>query len=243
MSHDHPPQIESIKFENLSFQYEATSTIFDKVSFDFPMNDYIWIRSVSTGAGRSTLMQILAGLLSAHEGKYLINDKDVNDMSFEEFLPYRLQIGYSFDMGGLLHNKTLFENLALPLLYHKIATPKEAEAKINSFMQVMGISRYKDQRPTAVPGGVRKITCLLRPLLMNPQLLLLDDPSLGLGQEAVLRYLDMIKNLRDQGYARHIYISTFDDKLMSLVEHREIYIDHGHLVEADASVLKKVVHL
>jgi phospholipid/cholesterol/gamma-HCH transport system ATP-binding protein len=243
MAFQHKIPIESIRFEDLSFQYESETSVFAKLSFDFPMNECVWVRSSATGAGRSTLMQLLAGLLSAQAGKFLINDRDVNQMTFDEFLPYRLSIGYTFDLGGLLHNRTIFENLQLPLLYHNLMSREESEEKVNVYLKAMGITKYKDQRPTAVPGSVRKITCLIRPLLMNPQLLLLDDPSLGLGQESVLRYLDLIQTLRNQGIVRHIYVSTFDEKLMSLLEHNEIYLDEGQLIQVDRSPLKKVVHL
>ncbi len=237
------PIIKSLSFENLTFCYDSGSTIFEEVNFDFPMDNFAWIRSHHKGSGRATLLQIMAGLAPINSGKYLINEENVSEMSFEKFLPYRLSIGYSFGMGGLLHNKTLLENLTLPLLYHKLCSPEEAETRVNSYMQEMGILRYKDQRPSGVQGSVRKIACLLRPILINPQILLLDDPSLGLGQDMILKYFDLIQGLRQQGLAKHIFISTYDEKLMSLIEYREIFIDQRQLFSSDQGSEKKVVHL
>jgi phospholipid/cholesterol/gamma-HCH transport system ATP-binding protein len=237
------PKINQLKFEDLSFGYDGYEPVFSEIHFDFPMNEIVWIKAAQAGSGRSTLLQILAGLITPTKGKYFVNEQDVCEMSFEEFLPYRLSIGYSFDLGGLLHNRTLYENLMLPLMYHKAVKQSEANHLVTHYMQEMNILRYRDHRPSAVPGGIRKIVCLIRPLLMCPQVLLLDDPSLGVGQDTILKYFDLINNLRKQGLVKHIYVSSLDDKLMSLIEHTEIFIDQGSLLAELETPEKKVVHL
>jgi len=220
--------IESLKFENLSFSFDKRSRIIDNCSFEFPMNQNVWIKAES-GSGRSTLLQILGVLQLPHSGGYFINGENICEMSFEEFLPYRLNIGFGFDQGGVIHNRTIFENLMLPLLYHKIGNPIDAMDRVDDFLAHMGIMKYRDQRPSLVPGTVRKIACLLRALVMHPELVLLDDPSVGLGQEAALKYFDLIKMLREKNQLKHVFISSFDEKIMSLIEHSEIFIDSGIL--------------
>lgn len=220
--------IDSLKFENLSFSFDKRYKIIDNCSFEFPMNQNVWIKAES-GSGRSTLLQILGVLQLPHSGGYFINGENICEMSFEEFLPYRLNIGFGFDQGGVIHNRTIFENLMLPLLYHKIGNPIDAMDRVDDFLAHMGIMKYRDQRPSLVPGTVRKITCLLRALVMHPELVLLDDPSVGLGQEASLKYFDLIKQLRDKNQLKHVFISSFDEKIMTLIEHSEIFIDSGIL--------------
>lgn len=242
-THPNKPHIEKIRFEQISFAYEGTDPVFDSIDFDFPTNEIVWVRAGHSGAGRSTLLQIMAGMIVPTKGAYFINDQNICEMSFEEFLPYRLSIGYAFDMGGLLHNRTLFENLMLPLLYHKMMPPRDAEKHVLSLMEDLNILRYKDFRPSAVQGGVRKIACLIRPLLMSPDVLLLDDPSLGLGQDVILKYFDLIQELRKQGHAKHVFVSSFDEKLMSLMDHQEIFIEHGMIHSSMPMREKKVVHL
>ncbi len=240
------PEIKTMTFEQMTFRYDGGAPVFENVDFKCPVNNFIWVKSAQMGAGRSTLLQIMAGLTPISSGKYLINDKNVADMTFEEFIPYRLTMGYSFDYGGLLSNKTLFDNLILPLLYHKLFSEEEAERRVNMYMQEMGILRYKDQRPSAVQGSVRKITCLLRPILSHPQVLLLDEPSLGLSQDLILKYFDLIQDLRRQGSAKHVFVSTFDEKLMGMIEHQELLIDRKQLfceASGTESTLKKVGNL
>jgi phospholipid/cholesterol/gamma-HCH transport system ATP-binding protein len=234
--------LESLRFEDLSFQHEGESPLFEHVDFNFPMNDTIWVRAHS-GAGRSTLLQLIAGLLVPQKGKYFINDLNVADMSFEEFLPYRLKIGYGFDLGGVLHNRTLLENITLPLLYHKTCNPQEATERAQGYLHKMGIQKFADLRPSAVPGGVRKMTCLIRSVIMEPELLLLDDPSVGLGQDQSLRFFDCIEELKSRKLLKHLFISSFDEKLMSCVPHKEIFIESGMIYQDNNEKEKKAVNL
>lgn len=228
MNHITIPSIESLKFEQVKFQHDNQEPILLNTDFDFPTNDYVWVKS-SEGAGKSTLLQILAGLIYPQSGRYLINDKDVNDMSFEEFLPYRLAIGYTFDYGGLINNRTIYDNLMLPLVYHKIVDIEEAKRRVQAVMKKFDLEKFKDERPAHVPGRVRKVACLVRALVTEPQVLLLDDPSVGLGQETALMFLDLIQHHRKEKNLKHIYVSSYDHKFMSLVSYRTITLDQGLL--------------
>lgn len=220
--------IEKLSFENISFGFDGGHRIFEACDFEFPMNEVVWVKAES-GAGRSTLIQLLGVLQMPQQGAYRINGENICEMSFEEFLPYRLNIGFGFDQGGVIHNRTIFENLMLPLLYHKIGSPVEAMERVDAMLEHMGILKHRDQRPSLVPGSVRKMTCLLRALVMHPQMVLLDDPSAGLGQDVALKYFDLVKKLRDDGTVKHLFISSYDEKLMSLLDYKEVFIDSGML--------------
>lgn len=235
-------KIQSLKFEGLCFNYEGQDLLFEQVDFDFPMNEIVWVKA-SSGAGRSSLLQIMAGLIVPQKGKYLINDGNVADMSFEEFLPYRMTIGYGFDFGGLLHNRTILENITLPLVYHKVCSKPQADDRAADYLRSLGIQKFANQRPSMVPGGVRKMACLIRSLMLEPQVLLLDDPSVGLGQDQILKFFDSIQDLRKRGKAQHVFISSFDEQLMNCLSHKEIFIDCGMIYQDVVDGEKKVVSL
>ena len=233
MQRDQLPTIEQLRFTDLRFGYEGHEPLFEKSSFDFPMSEIVWIRSES-GFGRSTLLQILAGLVLPQSGGYWINSVNIMDISFEEFLPYRLNIGYGFDFGGLINNRTLLDNITLPLLYHKLATPDEANQRACEIIDFLGASRYKDQRPSFVPGGVRKLTCLIRAIILEPELLLLDDPSVGVGEEITLKFFELIKRSKKAGKIKHVFMSSFDEQLMKKLNPAEIYLrGAGQLMRAN----------
>lgn len=222
------PQIKSLKFESLFFQHDTQDPILMNADFEFPTSENVLIQSVQ-GAGKSTLLQILGGLITPQSGKYLINDANVGDMSFEEFLPYRLSIGYTFDYGGLINNRTIYENLMLPLLYHKLVEIDEANRRVLEVLKYFELEKFKDERPAHIPGRVRKMACLLRPMMTHPQVLLLDDPSVGLGQETSLKFIDLISKHRQEHGLKHVFISSYDEKFMSHINHITIHLDSGLL--------------
>lgn len=222
------PLIKSLQFKNLSFQYDPAVLILDQVDFDFPMFKTVWFHAPS-GHGRSSLLQLIGGLIEPSKGHYFINDMDLQETTFEEFLPYRLKIGYGFDFGGLLNNRTILENLTLPLVYHKILSPDKAEARALEYLGFMGLKRYKDARPAVVPGGVRKLTCMIRSLILHPEVLLLDDPSVGMNEEAVLKFFDLVRRVKEENALQHVFISSFDTKLMGYLGASEILISESKL--------------
>lgn len=222
------PKINKLRFEGVFFQHDNQDPILQHSDFEFPAEETVLIKSLQ-GAGKSTLLQILAGLIMPLSGKYLINDENVMDMSFEEFLPYRLAIGYTFDYGGLISNRTVYENLMLPLLYHKLIPAVEAEKNVKELIKKFDLEKFKDERPAHIPGRVRKIACLLRALVADPQVLLLDDPSVGLGQDIALRFLDLLETHKKQKGLKHIFITSYDEKFMSLIPHKVVHLDNGFL--------------
>jgi phospholipid/cholesterol/gamma-HCH transport system ATP-binding protein len=235
-------KIHSLKFEDLQFGFEGQDLLFEHVDFEFPMNEIVWVKAES-GAGRSSLLQLMAGLLVPQKGKYLINDQNIAEMTFEDFLPYRMAIGYGFDFGGLIHNRTLLENVTLPLVYHKVCSHRAAKERAESYFEKLGGWKVRNERPSMVPGGVRKLTCLIRALITEPQVLLLDDPTVGLGQDLSLRYFDSIQELRGRGFCQHVFVSSFDDQLMSCLPHREIFVDCGNIYLDMVDGDKKAVSL
>lgn len=199
--------IESLELENISFSYEDAGNIFENVSFTLPKSRAVWVRSPG-GRGKSTLLKILSGLLSPTAGRYLINGDDVTQMSFEDFLGYRLNIGYGFDMGGLLNNKTLAENLSLQLNYHKLVSPKEAAERVEMVTELFGMQQTRDHRPFAVPGSQRKLTCVVRALVHYPQVVFLDEPLTGLKADNVTDLFHFVEDLFAHRGLRQIFFTS-----------------------------------
>lgn len=190
--------IQGMEFKHLHFAFDSGPAIFSDVSVQLPKSRAIWVRSPG-GRGKTTFLKILSGLLTPQSGQYLINGQDTAEMSFEEFLPYRMNMGYGFDMGGLLNNKSLAENLILPLLYHKLMPEPEALQRVMQVTDLFGMHDVREQRPFAVSGSLRKLTCVLRAFIHEPQVVLLDDPLTGLKRD----HLNDLYHFIEEGYSRH----------------------------------------
>lgn len=235
-------KIDSMKFEHVTFAHEGQSPLLHNAEFEFPMNEVVWVKG-SEGQGKSTVLQVLAGLLIPQSGFFYINDLNVLDMSFEEFLPYRLAIGYTFDYGGLISNQTVYDNLMLPLAYHKLIPMKEAKARVEAIIKKFDIEKFAHERPAHIPGRVRKLACLLRALVMHPQVLVMDDPSVGLSKDTQCVLVDYLHNMRKDGHVKHIFMSSYDEKYMSLFDYKVIHIDDGQIYQQAMDQEKRVVHL
>lgn len=202
-------QIKSVAFENLACGYENKSCV-EGVDFTLPMDVVTRLRG-SSGSGKSVFLKMLAGLLLPNSGNYKINEQLVQEMSFEEFLPYRLNIGYAFDNGGLLNNKTLRENLILPLQYHKKFPEEENQKIVNELMNIFSLQSVANVRPFSVSGSQRKALCIARSFVMNPQFVILDEPTIGLGEAAKEALVALLK-VRMRAQAVRYVVVTSDDQ-------------------------------
>jgi ABC-type transporter Mla maintaining outer membrane lipid asymmetry ATPase subunit MlaF len=246
--------IKSLHFEKLTFQYEGQEPLLENVDFEFPIckrcvqdntvevgsrvsdrrgtvSSHVGVIVIrgAQGTGSSTIMQLLAGLQSPTLGRYLINGLPVEKMSFEEFLPFRLRMGYGFGMGGLISNRSLFENLMLPLNYHKICPPQEAESRVFALMERFQLIKFKDLRIAYVSASLRKLTVLIRAIIMHPEILFLDDPNIRISPEAQQMYAELLRELINNGTLHTIFMASFDESFFSYFDYSNIYLDDRQL--------------
>lgn len=215
--------IHTIGLRNVSLGHEGSATIISDVSVEFNLGKIVWVTGAS-GSGKSTLLKTFAGLILPQQGQLYINEKDVvSDMSFEEFMPYRLNIGYSFELGGLLNNRTIWDNLMLPLLYHKAAGYRDSEKRAEEILKMFAIEKYKNERPASVPGGVRKAACVARAFMMDPQILILDEPTTGLNEEGLGALMFL---LRDRISTSLTIITSRVNSSMEAIAHEELILNH-----------------
>lgn len=223
------PGIESLKFDGATFSYEgAPKPVFKDVSIDLPLGKNIWVTG-QAGHGQSTFLKLMAAIVQPQSGRYLINDCDTTEMSFEEFLPFRKKIGYTFDLGGLFANRTLLDNLTLPLLYHKISSRDEAEAEARAIAERFRFAGHLGHRPASVSGGLRKLVCVLRAFILRPELMVMDDPFTGVDAESVRTLLKLIEERRTSGELRHIFFTSRDELWPERMGYEALIIDSSGL--------------
>lgn len=231
--------IGTITLENLGFAYPGCENILENVCATFKEGSQIHFTG-SSGVGKSTLMKILVGLSTPTAGRYKFDDVDILPLSFEEFLPYRLNIGFSFDLGGLLSNRTLLENLLLPLQYHERMDRAEALARVEDVMREFCIWPNRNLRPSNVSGGQRKAACVARALVTNPEILILDQPTTGLDKMATGALMNYIEKGKSAGWLKHLFVTSADS---SFTDHLacETWVVFDKKIFSYAEFEKKVV--
>ncbi len=210
----------------------SQKVVFKDLNYNFDLDQNVLFEG-RLGSGRSSLMKLLAGLLMPTTGSYFINDCDVTKMSFEEFLPYRLFIGYAFDYGGLLANRSLKDNLLIPLIYHALLTPSEAEARVKQMIDIFKITGHENQRPASVSGAMRKATVVARSFILRPELLILDDPFVGLDDEQGKNIVDLILEHRKSYGLRHVFYSTRYERFVSMLGGKSLVLSNSQLISSD----------
>ncbi len=220
--------IERLRLRQFSVKNEQGAVCFAHLNVEFPLHQFVLIEGAA-GAGKSLLLKIMAGLVLPEQGGYYINDTNVSALSFAGFLPYRLNIGYSFEHGGLIGNKTVLENLMLPLQYHADDNAQQARRKAQAQLERFGLLDIQDAYPADLSSTYWRRVVVARALILKPELLLLDNPGAGLGHADRQLLVDLLKEQRAHGGLKHVFIvspqAAFLDELISA----RLSVDQGNI--------------
>lgn len=209
-----PDFIRSLRFEGVTVLGHNDEHIFDQLSFELPTASTVWLRA-SNGDGKSQFLRLLAGLDDPAEGHIYFNELNVTEMEFAEFAPIQKRIGYGFEYGGLLSNRTIAQNLMLPFFYHRDLSPEDAQKRVDEMLEVFALTRVRDRRPATCSGSNRKVACVARALITWPELLLLDHPTAGLDECAVRSLQRLIALHKEERGLKHVFIASEDERFMT----------------------------
>lgn len=221
-------KITAYELDAVSFRYAAGNQVFDDVSLSLPMGKIMHVTG-PTGHGQSTLLKILALLSAPTAGTIRVNGESVSEMTFEEFLPWRIEIGYTFEGGGLLANRTLEENLILPHLYHNLSEPDEVKESIRAIAKRFKFDAFLERRPAMVSGGLRKLITILRPVLLRPSFLLMDDPFSGLDPDTARELEKLVLELRAKSEIETVYFTSRDETWPGRLGAQQLWVENGKL--------------
>lgn len=197
-----PEPVEPI--DRLSYRSPQAERCFD---FDLSNGPEVWFIQVQSAVslGISAYLKVLAGIEEAPKGEaLLINNRFFTGQDFYDTLSWRLQIAYSFDQGGLIYNRSLWDNLMLPLQYHEGWSFSIEQFK-KEVLAHLPIDWDWSLRPAYVSGRVRKKIILIRSLTLNPRVLVLDDPWLGLDPPFVRAFHQLLIHWVQQTQLRFIF--------------------------------------
>jgi len=167
------------------------------VSLTIEKQEFMSITGKS-GSGKTTLMNILGCLDTPTTGTYLIEDKDVSDMSVDQLAHIRnIKVGFVFQRFNLLQNMSALENVALPQLYAG-KTEKESKKRAQQMLEMVGLNHRLYHFPTELSGGEQQRVAVARALVNAPPIILADEPTGNLdsatGQKIMQLFKDLNKN-------------------------------------------------
>jgi len=163
-----------------------------------------------SGAGKSTILRLIDGLLQPSEGHVFVNGEDICHMSEEQLIPVRQKISLSFQFAALLDSLTVGDNVALPLREHaKSSKLNEAEIRktVIDALDTVGLEEAYDSFPSELSGGMLKRAGFARAIVTRPELILYDEPTTGLDPIVTQIITGTIKKLREKLGGTAIVIS------------------------------------
>lgn len=152
-----------------------------------------------SGAGKSVILRSLIGLEKPDSGDVIINEVNISRFTEEQLLPIRKKVAYAFQGGALFDSMTVFDNLAYPLREHKLISEGEISKKILNMLNEFGLDDCHDVFPGNLSGGMQKRVGLCRAMIMEPDVILYDEPTAGLDPFNTKKIQEVILKLKAKG--------------------------------------------
>lgn len=204
----------------------------DDVSLEINDGEYISIMGPS-GSGKSTLMNILGCLDIADEGKYYLDDKEINEYTDNQLSEIRNQkIGFVFQKFNLLPKLNAVENVELSLVYRKMDAKSRAKTA-EEYLEKVGLRNWGMHKPNELSGGQQQRVAIARALAGNPQIILADEPTGNLDSASGKEIMQILKDLNKEG--KTIILITHDLKVAQQAD-RILYIIDGKISQERAAV-------
>ena len=197
----------------------------DGLDLDIARNEYVALMGPS-GSGKSTLMNMLGCLDSPTSGRYVLNGQDVSALDDDALADIRnLEIGFVFQTFNLLPRYSALENVALPMIYAGI--PREQrETRASEVLTQVGLADRMDHKPNELSGGQRQRVAVARALVMNPSIILADEPTGNLDTTTSLEVMELFSEIQQAGNT--VILVTHEEDIAACA-HRTVRLRDGKI--------------
>ncbi len=194
-------EIDMIKMKEITKFYSSgfvKTFVLRNIDLDVKEGEFLTIMGPS-GAGKSTLLYILGMLDSPSNGEYFFYDKPVHRLSERQLSDlHKNHIGFVFQSYHLIDDLTVYENLETPLLYKKVKG-SERKGKIAEMLDRFNMVAKKDLFPNQLSGGQQQKVAVARAIIINPKLILADEPTGNLNTKEGTEVMELLKELNESG--------------------------------------------
>ncbi|MCP9446506.1 MAG: cell division ATP-binding protein FtsE [Nitrospira sp.] len=215
-----------IQLIHVSKSYDRRAALSD-VTLDIAKGEFVLLMGAS-GAGKSTLLRLLIGEERPDQGQIFVQGKNVGRLKQAEVPYLRRKIGTVFQDFRLLPNKTVFENVSLPLIVQR-ASMADIRRKVIEALRAVGVEHKKDQFPNSLSAGERQRVCIARAIVNGPVVLLADEPTGNLDPERTAEIIELFKLINARGTT--VVVATHDPHVMTLANRRALTLAQGTVVQ------------
>lgn len=212
-----------IRFESVSKVYSGHFQALKNISFNIQKGEMIFIAGHS-GAGKSTVLRLIAGITKPTSGKVLINKHNLGDLTDNQLCYLRQHIGIVFQDHKILFDRNVLQNVMLPLRIIGYDN-KSAEKRARIAIEKVGLGGRETADPITLSGGEQQRLCIARAVVHQPGLLIADEPSANLDRAYALDIMELFKTFHEAGTT--VIVAAHDETLMADYGHRILRLQEG----------------
>ncbi len=196
----------------------------------------------TSGSGKSTMLNMLAGLEKPTKGEIVIAGQHLEKMSENELVKFRREhVGFIFQSFNLLGTMDAVENVALPLMFRGVPK-KERMEKAHKMLDLVGLSKHKDHRPNEMSGGQQQRVGVARALVLDPEIIFADEPTGNLDSNTsaeVMRLMQKVVRERNQTLVmvtHDNHLASFADRIFHIIDGKIVKIEDNRKNREEAGV-------
>jgi cell division transport system ATP-binding protein len=215
-----------LRCEHVCKRYPDAGDALVDVSLNLGRGEMAFLTGRS-GAGKSTLLKLIAMMEQSTRGHVFLDGKDISRIS-ERRIPYlRRNLGLIFQDYKLLNDRTVFDNVALPLIVSGYPHP-EISRRVRAALDKVGLLGKERKHPLALSGGEQQRVGIARAIVNKPKLILADEPTGNLDPDLSAEVMNMFEQFTQVGVT--VFIATHDIELINRLGHRVLTLEQGHLL-------------
>ncbi|ALS97214.1 cell division ATP-binding protein FtsE [Lacimicrobium alkaliphilum] len=215
-----------IRFEGVSKTYPGGQQALRQVSFHIAPGEMAFLTGHS-GAGKSTLLKLISIMERPTVGKVLINGHDLNQIQRRQVPYIRRDIGMIFQSHQLLMDRSVFDNVALPLIIEGYSH-REISKRVGAVLDRVGLSDKSRSLPITLSGGEQQRVGIARAVINKPPLLLADEPTGNLDPKLSMEIIRLFEDFNQAGVA--VLIATHDLGLIARMKYRTLTLKKGQMI-------------
>ena len=215
-----------LKFDNVTKRYPETGDVLRNISFHLQRGEIAFLTGHS-GAGKSTLLKLIAVMERCSRGQILLDGQNLSQAK-EKQLPFiRRKMGFIYQDYKLLQDRTVFDNVALPLVIAGFGH-HEITRRVRAALDKVSLSGKEKKYPLALSGGEQQRVGIARAVVNKPPIIIADEPTGNLDPELSAEIMLLFGQFQQVGVT--VLIASHDISLITQLNHRVLKLDHGQLV-------------
>jgi len=219
-----------IRFENVSKRYPGGREALRGVSFHLERGEMAFLTGPS-GAGKSTLLKLVTLIEKPTRGTVIVNGQNTSRLSRRAIPRFRQRIGVVFQDHKLLYDRSVFDNVALPLVILGLG-PREIERRVRAALDLVGLLGHERDAPITLSTGEQQRVGIARAVASRPDILVADEPTGNLDPELSLEIMRLFERFNEVGVT--LLIATHDLDLIERFDKRRLRLVDG-LIESDTA--------